>query len=497
MFWANFLHIYQPAEQTPDILEAVSNQSYRLLLKGLKEHRKVRITLNVNGALTELFDRFGYRDIIDDLRLLGREGRIEFTSSAKYHALLPFIPDEEVVRQIQVNDETNKFYLGDAYNPEGFFPPEMAYSERTPKLLEELGFKWLIIDEIAHKGETDSVNYNKIYQIKGTNLLAFFRYRRISNLIMGAVVRSQKSFLDAVKDDLQNNRYLLTGMDGETFGHHRPGLEKSLFEIWDSPKVDLIKISEIPKYFHDVEIIEPLSSTWASSHDDIARGVQFFSWADPDNMIHRWQADFVNFALRTVRTTEKSIPEYKEIRKKMDFALASDQFFWASAKPWWSLEMIVGGAYRLLDVIRSIPNVSHEILEKALHMYEEIVSTAFVWQQSGKIREMTKTQQSILRIPFKERTLEVGGEMQGDYYAFIELMQKLEKKAARNKEYEQAILWRDAMYKIENKLDIYDAMHVVDLLRLRVPHDEVEKLISKYREQYKHVRGGQPEQRGS
>ena len=130
MLWANFLHIYQPAGQQPDILEALVNQSYRPLLEGFKKHRLLRLTFNINGALLELFDKYKYRNLIDILRELGREGSSEFNSSAKYHAFLRFLEEQEIIRQIKINDETCQFFLGETYKPKGFFPPEMAYHEK-------------------------------------------------------------------------------------------------------------------------------------------------------------------------------------------------------------------------------------------------------------------------------------------------------------------------------------------------------------------------------
>ena len=161
MYWANFLHFYQPAGQQPDILEAVVEQSYRPILEGLRRSPKVRLTLNINGALIELFDKYKYYDLLEILKEIGGDGRIEFTSSAKYHAFLPFLNDQEIIRQIKMNDETNRFFLGSAYNPKGFFPPEMAYKEELPAIIESLGFKWMILDEISCGGETGLVDYNK------------------------------------------------------------------------------------------------------------------------------------------------------------------------------------------------------------------------------------------------------------------------------------------------------------------------------------------------
>jgi len=160
------------------------------------------------------------------------------------------------------------------------------------------------------------------------------------------------------------------------------------------------------------------------------------------------------------------------------------------------LEMIETGAYRLLEVIRYIPDIAAEKLAKASDYYEKIISTAFNWQRSGKIREMMREQKSILRIPFKDRTIGKGGAEKGVYYAFLDMMKKLEKKASQKKEYEKAILWRDAAYKLKNKLDIYDTINAIDLLRIEIPHEEVEKTIEEYKDKYRKIRGGQPEQRG-
>src|SRR3989344_1332224 len=119
MRWANFLHIYQPFSQQPDILEAIVAQSYRPILQGIKNNPKIRLTFNVTGALLELFDKYQYRDLLDMLRELGKREQLEFTGSAKYHALLPFLQPDEMTRQIKANDETLSFFLGDSYKPRG------------------------------------------------------------------------------------------------------------------------------------------------------------------------------------------------------------------------------------------------------------------------------------------------------------------------------------------------------------------------------------------
>jgi ribosome-associated translation inhibitor RaiA len=258
----------------------------------------------------------------------------------------------------------------------------------------------------------------------------------------------------------------------------------------------LIKISDLPKYYKEVVEISPIKSTWASSAEDIEKGIQFLSWSDPENVIYKWQWELLNLVLNQLYTLDKKDPAYPIARRKMDSALASDHFWWASAKPWWSMEMIEDGAYRLLETLEAMPDVPSEVTEKANKLYQNIVSRGFNWQRTGKIREMMQEQKSNVRIPFMDRTVGRGGAEIGVYDAFMEMFAELEKKARDNQEYEKAILWRDAIFKFKNKLDIYDSINAIDLLRIEIPNKEVEERIEKYKEKYRQIRGGQPEQRG-
>ncbi|HUD03969.1 MAG TPA: hypothetical protein VMR73_00560 [Candidatus Paceibacterota bacterium] len=494
MKWANFLHVYQPAEQQKDILEAVIAESYRPLFKHFRDN-DVRLTLNINGSLLELFDKYGHQDLIEMLKEAGLKGHIEFTGSAKYHSFLPFLDAEEIERQIRINDETNKFYLGDAYKPKGFFPPEMAYTELLPPILEKLGFKWLIIDEIAFNGKPDAVDYTKFYKIKDSHLNVFFKERKITNVIMSAIARSPKTLVQILKNDIPTDKYLVTGMDGETFGHHRPGMELMLFDLLSSPDFDFVRISDLLKDKRETVEFRPVVSTWATSQIDLERDVPFLSWNDPTNEVHTMQHKLLAIALKFGKNIDAKKDTHA--RELLDIGTASDHFWWASAKPWWSLEMIEDGAYKLMEAIRAMPNITSEILAETGELYEGIISTAFNWQRTGKIHAMMRDRNTIVRIPFKDRTVGKGGAEVGVYYAFIDMMTQLEDKAREKGEYEKAILWRDAKFKLEHKLDIYDAVHAVDLLRIEIPNEEVEATIKKYKEKYTSIRGGQPEQRGA
>jgi len=83
---------------------------------------------------------------------LERQGQVEIMTVPYYHPILPLIPPSEMRRQVELNTKANRRYFGEAYRPQGFFPPEMCYSFGVARVAADLGFRWLIVDEIAFDG---------------------------------------------------------------------------------------------------------------------------------------------------------------------------------------------------------------------------------------------------------------------------------------------------------------------------------------------------------
>lgn len=493
MNWINFIHLYQPIQQQPDILNAIIEQSYRPLLKTLSEKSGNTVTLNITGSLLELFDKYGHTDLIDYLKTAVKNNSISLTGSSKYHCFLPMLPSNEIERQIGLNTETLEYYIQKDISLDGFFPPEMAVSEQLLSQVSELGFKWCLVDSISLNVTKD---LEKLY-ITDKGLYVLPRDRNMSNLIMSSTFRSSSdvhSWLQGIPSTA--NSCIVSGMDGETFGHHRVGLENLFQEIYHDDSFNMISPSDYIKSDITTKAVSILESTWASSPQDLVEGTQFLSWKDPSNSIHEAQWKLFYLVLGTVEALDKSNSSYDVVRHALDTSLASDHFWWASAKPWWSVEMIEDGAFRLINVLMSIHDIDPSILNEANSLYQKIVSTSFEWQRTGKIRKMHQENADLVRIPFKERTYESNPHEKQVYLAFIDMMKKQESVAALKGDYERAILWRDAVYKLDHKHDIYDAINVIDLLRVELGNDHVEKVIDSYTKDFKNIRGGQPEQRG-
>jgi len=384
MIWGNFLHIYQPPDQKEDTFRQIFDESYRPLINILKENPGAKLTLNITACLTEQFISHGHRDLIEDLKMLVKSGQVELTDSSKYHAFLPFLPDEEIERQIKLNYQTNKKIFGEVYRPKGFHLPEMAYSRKIAEIVADLGYSWLILNETSYEGKLFSkVDTSKIYKLKGRpKIKILFRNRRLTDLIQRGQMWQTEDFYKVVQEEVKENEYIITAMDGETFGHHRPGLEKFLNQLLKENKIKTMKISEIVDSFPEGEEIEPLKGSWASMESELKKKVFYAQWKYSGNPIHKKQWELTYLAIKTLNLAKED-PNFKKARKLLDKALFSCQYWWAGAVPWWEIEYIEKGAYFLRSVIEVLKTIPKETKEKAKNLYSEIVFTAFDWERSG------------------------------------------------------------------------------------------------------------------
>ncbi|XOU94222.1 MAG: UvrB/UvrC motif-containing protein [Candidatus Kerfeldbacteria bacterium] len=454
MYWANFLHIYQPPTQKEYWVKKIANESYRKIIKGMEKDPNSKATLNINAVLTELFVKFDCKDVIQGIKKLAEKGQIELTASAKYHPFLPLMPEKEIIRQIELNTITNKKYFGDAFNPKGFFPPEMAYNRKVGEIVAKAGYKWLILDELAHSGETKTINWSKTYNLEGfDDFYIFFREReasfRILSAEIGMSVFSSDMLIKLLGDRVDKNEYLITAMDGETFGHHRPGLEELLFDLFKTDKLQPVHVSDLIDLFKNKESVEPRDSSWALMKKDIEQNTPFSRWQDKNNEIHNMQWELTDLALRSIKSTDKNTKDFNKVRAALDQAIHSDQYWWASAMPWWSIEMIEAGARDLQNVVlqSSLPQSDKD---RAEDLYKNIIYTAFDWQRSGKVDELAKsadedvTQRITTEMPF----IPVA-----EFNKMVKNLENQMLEAAKAREYERAAQLRNRVIELNEKKD--------------------------------------------
>ena len=485
MVWACFLHFYQPPTQKKYWIDRVTDESYRRIINGLLENPQAKITLNINSILCELWDEHGHHDVLTGLKTLVGRGQIELTGSAKFHPLLPKLPREMVVRQIVLNEITlNKYFdvvgprlknQGSSPRLRGFFPPEMAYNRYLAEIVAELGYEWVIAEELSLGKPVD---YSKIYTVSAVHvkesplhvgegdsfldreLIVFFRDRSFSYKVLAGYLGTEKLFLDELgvrfpekphyndsnhrSDD--KGHFLLTAMDGETFGHHRPGMEKLLFDLFKISSIKMVHLSDLPGLFPKRESVETVPSTWALMEHEVEKNLPFARWDDPENEVHKLQWELTELAIKTVGLTAQS--NLEPAQKLLDRALHSDQYWWASAKPWWSIEYIERGAKELLEAVRQA-GVS-EALGEAQGLYYKILETAFEYQRSGKVDEISRKEDETIRMRTDQTLPKMPKE---ELLKIVATIRKEMLEVVSREEYERAAQLRDRIKELEGYLN--------------------------------------------
>jgi predicted glycosyl hydrolase (DUF1957 family) len=390
MDWANFLHIYQPPTQTRDVVEQVAAECYRKLVAILGNHPDAKLTLNVSACLTEQLDAYGLSGVIDGIRELAERGQIELTGTAKYHAILPLIPEDEVRRQIELNTETNRAFFGDAYRPRGFFPPEMAVNRRVLEIVRDMGFEWIIVDAIARDGAIacDGTTGRSIddacYELAGCpGFTVFFRERTLSHQLATKRIMSGVQFQRAVEPLLDQPGYLLTGTDGEFYGHHVKGQEAVLSVAYKAGTPPTCTISELLERYPERRTAEPLASSWTTWPDELEQGVPYPQWHHPKHKPHKAQWRLTNAVIQLVQSSEKR-DGYDEARRLLDQGLHSCQYWWAGCRTAWSTDMITRGADVLLRAAEALDGLrTHKRVLDVQRLHRELHSLVWEWQHAG------------------------------------------------------------------------------------------------------------------
>jgi len=393
IYWAPLLHFYQPPLQIYEVLAKVVNESYRPLLEVLEENPHAKLAVNINAVLTELLWEHGFQDVIERLKALAQRDQVEFTGSAKYHAILPLIPQYEMRRQIRRNHLTNRYFFGDLYDPQGFFPPEMCYSPQVIEPVVDGGHRWLILSGVACPVGWPM---NAIHQISldGEAILpVFFRDDILSNKISFQGIDGQGfvEHLRQLKAPAGKDCYVVTAMDAETFGHHIESWDRLfLAEVYESilpetgayqevqeaqplaaghrrlvampqepslGEVRIVTISELLDLFPAGQRVQPHPSSWSTTTDDLKARNYYPLWKDPANNLHRLQWEHTEIVLGLVRraqevTDNEASQRHAQIARGLaDPALHSCQYWWASRRPHWDVNMIDRGLGQQEEVI--------------------------------------------------------------------------------------------------------------------------------------------------
>lgn len=381
--WVNFMHLYQPPGQEADIFHRVARESYFEIAKFFDRFDRLNLTMNLSGSLLEQFIYYRYDSLLEEFRRAFEAGELEISGSAMYHPILPLLPESEIERQILLDDKIKRGIFGDSYRRQGFYFPEMAYSRKVADVLERLGFRWMILDEISGTGKLGGVDTGRVYRLKGSDLRIIFRDRVLSSSFVPEMLMD-------VSEDAEGGRSIITATDGELYGHHHRDFYAKTRQVADDRNIRSWKASEFIDMFGKGGLaeIEPVPSSWESREEELERGVAYPFWRSPDNEIQRRLWEFSAFVLETVEGSRRD-PHYDIARAFADKGISSCHFWAASGKESpvfheliWNPDAVERGNAFLIRAVRSLEDLPSSFRLEGERMFREI--SELIWGSHWK-----------------------------------------------------------------------------------------------------------------
>jgi alpha-amylase/alpha-mannosidase (GH57 family) len=240
----------------------------------------------------------------------------------------------------------------------------MAYARPTALQVAASGHGWVLLSGIACPVAWP---LERVHRVQNAEPLAvLFRDDILSNIISfrNTDVPDFIGKLRALASQ-RTPRYVVIAMDGETYGHHIPGWEEEflgrLYDAIASPAptgrsraargqdasfIHPATLSEVVERFPAGANLTPRASSWSTTKWDLDNHDPFPLWNHPGNELQELLWRHLDHALGMFHEARNQAPEAEETRiarAAQDRAEHSDQFWWASRRPHWSVTLVQRG----------------------------------------------------------------------------------------------------------------------------------------------------------
>ena len=357
--WINFLHIYQPANADGHIIKEATDYSYQRIVRALEEHPNIKFNLNINGCLFLRWEELGYHELIKRIGKLIERGQIDLTGTACYHPIVPLIPEKEARRQIQENEQILKKHFGARFKPRGFFFPEMAYSPEAAKIVAKLGYKWILLDEIAVSLNPTDNDFDQVYIDKNSGLKVVIRSRKYSNSYVPETIEKIVKKNKTAKPG-KEKILIITATDGELYGLRHLDQSAVFEKVLKSDGFKTKTISEFIRTKKEKKPIKPQAHSWATTELEFKNNQPFNLWQEKINTVQKKLWQLADLAYNTIEEHQDD-PNYHWARWHLVRGLQSCTFWWASAKDFrlfgpisWSPDEIERGTNELVRAVRAL-----------------------------------------------------------------------------------------------------------------------------------------------
>ena len=209
-----------------EVFEDNFRRSYEPFIAVLERFPSIKMALHYSGSLLDwLMEK--RPDFIGRLKALADAGQVEILGGAYYEPILPAIPDEDKIGQIEMMSERLEELFG--VRPRGMWLAERVWEPHLPRPISLAGIEYLALDD-THFHDAGYANRDHYYRTEeeGCPLDIFPINERLRYLIPFEDPGETISYLEERRDERRARLFVLAD-DGEKFGGW-PGTHEAVYE---------------------------------------------------------------------------------------------------------------------------------------------------------------------------------------------------------------------------------------------------------------------------
>lgn len=264
MYLGLLLSMCLPSRADSARVREVADKCYGPVIGVLEAHPAAKITLALNGLLVEQLGNAGQTTLIERLGELVARGQVELLGTAYGNTILTAYPADEIRVRIERNSAALRTAFGEAFAPRGLFPPEMAYNDAVGQVAVDLGFEWVIVDQLSYRGAGPGPSDTQAYCVEGVpGLGVLFRNRSFSVGISFGNFKQAKDLFTALGSTSASERHLIIGCEGENFGYRRDDLLPLLEELLSTTLLQTVSLSDLMRRLPERPTARLVTSSWS------------------------------------------------------------------------------------------------------------------------------------------------------------------------------------------------------------------------------------------
>jgi len=247
-------HLHQPVDNFQFVFEHAFEQSYKPLLQCIERHPSVKVGIHLSGPVLEWLEQ-KKPEYIEQLIHMVRCNQVEIVGGAFYEAILPIIPDEDKLAQIQMM----RNYVQEVFGTDihGFWLAERAWEPHLPKIFEEANIEYVMIDD--NHVRTCGVNDDEVLHAfttedQGAQITVLPINEQIRYLIPWKPAIKTYEYLSTLRNVEDDSRATFVISDAEKMGIWPAGEGRSTHDICYEKGYD--GLPWLDKWFTFIEILD-------------------------------------------------------------------------------------------------------------------------------------------------------------------------------------------------------------------------------------------------